>query len=76
MINAPFCAARQFTNSLLNNVGNRLDKALKPIFDQINSVVGGIGKIAGSVFEAIDFILGFESFLCTSGPECPENKAL
>ena len=26
MINAPFCAARQFTNSLLNNVGNRLDK--------------------------------------------------
>ena len=75
MINAPFCAARQFTNSLLNNVANRLDKALKPIFDQINSVVGGIGKIAGSVFEAIDFILGFESFLCTSGPECPENKA-
>ena len=74
MINAPFCAARQFTNSLLNNVANRLDSALKPIFDQINSVVGGIGKIADSVFGAIDFILGFESFLCSSGPECPENK--
>jgi len=75
MINAPFCAARQFTNSLLNNIANRLDKALKPIFDQINSIVGGIGKIADSVFGAINFILGFESFLCTSGPECPENKA-
>ena len=75
MINAPFCAARQFTNSLLNNVANRLDKALKPIFDQINKIVGGIGKIADSVFGAINFILGFESFLCSSGPECPENKA-
>lgn len=75
MINAPFCAARQFTNSLLNNVANRLDRALKPIFDQINSIVGGVGSIAGSVFQAIDFILGFENFLCSSGPECPETKS-
>ena len=74
MINAPFCAARQFTNSLLNNIANRLDKSLKPIFNQINKVVSGVGKIADSVFGAIDFILGFESFLCSSGPECPENK--
>ena len=74
MINAPFCAARQFTNSLLNNVANRLDRALKPIFDQINAIVGTVGNIAGSVFEAIDFILGFENFLCSSGPECPETK--
>jgi hypothetical protein len=75
MINAPFCAARQFTNSLLNNVANRLDRALKPIFDQINSIVKGVGSIAGSVFQAIDFILGFENFLCSSGPECPETKS-
>ena len=74
MINAPFCAARQFANSLLNNVANRLDRALKPIFDQINSIVSGVGSIAGSVFQAIDYILGFENFLCSSGPECPETK--
>lgn len=75
MINAPFCAAEQFTNALINNLANRIDKALEPLLNQINGIVGGIGKIAGSVFEAIDFILGFESFLCSSGPECPELKS-
>ena len=74
MINAPFCAAEQFTNALINNLANRIDKALKPLLDQINGIIGGIGQVAGSVFEAIDFILGFESFLCSSGPECPELK--
>ena len=74
MINAPFCAARQFTNALINNLANRIDEALKPILDQVNSIVGSVGKIAGSIFEAIDFVLGFEAFLCSNGPECPENK--
>ena len=74
LINAPFCAAQQFTNALINNLANRIDAALKPILDQVNSIVGGVGKIAGSIFEAIDFILGFESFLCSEGPECPEIK--
>lgn len=74
MINAPFCAARQFTNALINNLANRIDEALKPILDQVNSIVGSVGKIAGSIFEAIDFVLGFEAFLCSKGPECPETK--
>jgi hypothetical protein len=76
LINAPFCAAEQFTNALLNNIANRIDIAIKPIMDQINSIVGGIGKVAGSVFEAIDFILGFESFLCSNGIECPQVKTV
>lgn len=75
LINAPFCAAEQFANSLINNIGNRIDKALEPILNQINSILGGVGRIAGSIFEAIDFILGFESFLCSAGPECPELKS-
>lgn len=75
LINAPFCAAEQFANALINNIGNRIDKALEPILNQINSILGGVGKIAGSIFEAIDFILGFESFLCSAGPECPELKS-
>lgn len=74
LINAPFCAAQQFTNALINNLANRIDAALKPILDQVNSILGGVGKVAGSIFEAIDFILGFESFLCSEGPECPEIK--
>lgn len=74
LINAPFCAAEQFANALINNLASRIDTALKPILDQINSLLGGISQIAGSVFEAIDFILGFESFLCSNGPECPEIK--
>lgn len=73
-INAPFCAAEQFTNSLINNLANRIDKALEPILSQINNILGGISKIAGSVFQAIDFVLGFEKFLCSKGPECPELK--
>lgn len=76
LINAPFCAAEQFTNALLNNIANRIDIAIKPIMDQINSIVGGIGKVTGSVFEAIDFILGFESFLCSNGIECPQVKTV
>jgi hypothetical protein len=76
LINAPYCAAEQFTNALLNNIANRIDVAIKPIMDQINSIVGGIGKVAGSVFEAIDFILGFEGFLCSNGIECPQVKTV
>ena len=72
LINAPFCAAQQFTNALINNLANRIDQSIKPILDQINSIVGSVGRVAGSVFEVIDFILGFESFLCSSGPECPQ----
>ena len=74
LINAPFCAAEEFANALINNLASRIDTALKPILDQINGILGGISQVAGSVFEAIDFILGFESFLCSNGPECPEIK--
>ena len=73
IINVPFCAAQQFTNALINNLAAIIDKALGPILDQVNDLLGGVGKIVGSVFEAIDFILGFESFLCVA-PNCPELK--
>ncbi len=73
VINTPLCAAENFLNALLNKLANDLDKALEPIFAQINDILGGITKVAGSVFEAIDFILGFEGFLCDR-PNCPEIK--
>lgn len=73
VINAGFCAAEQFTNALINNLAASIDKTLGPVLDSISDVLGGIGKIAGSVFQAIDFILGFESFLCAE-PNCPEIK--
>lgn len=74
VINTGFCAVEQFTNALLNNLAASIDKALKPILDGINDVLGGIAKIAGSVFQAMDYILGFESFLC-SKPDCPQIKS-
>lgn len=73
IINVPFCAAQQFVNALINNLAAIIDKALGPILDQVNDLLGGVGKIVGSVFEAIDYILGFESFLCAA-PNCPELK--
>ncbi len=72
--NIPFCAAEQFANGLINNVAAMVDEALGPVLKQINNLLKGVGKIAGSVFEAIDFILGFESYLCQK-PNCPELKA-
>ena len=74
IVKFPFCAAEQFANALINNIGNRIDKALEPILEGIMSAVGGISKIATNIMTAIDFILGFESFLCSKGPECPEIK--
>ena len=71
VINVPFCAAQQFTNALVNNVAALVDTAVGPILEQINDVLGGVGKIVGSVFQALDYILGFESFLCAA-PNCPE----
>ena len=71
VINVPFCAAQQFTNALVNNVAALVDNAIGPILDQINDVLGGVGRIVGSVFQALDFILGLESFLCAA-PNCPE----
>ena len=71
VINVPFCAAQQFTNALVNNVAALVDTAVGPILDQINDVLGGVGRIVGNVFQALDFILGLESFLCAA-PNCPE----
>tara|TARA_Y100000004_G_scaffold91312_1_gene102329 strand:- start:181 stop:2148 length:1968 start_codon:yes stop_codon:yes gene_type:complete len=71
VINVPFCAAQQFTNAFVNNIAALVDNAVGPILDQINDVLGGVGKVVGSVFQALDYILGFESFLCAA-PNCPE----
>ena len=73
IINAPLCAAENFANALINKVANDIQQALDPIFAQINQVLGGVSQITASVFQAIDFVLGFEGFLC-KGPECPEVK--
>jgi len=69
--NAPFCVAEQFTNALVNNLASGIDKAIGPVLDEISDVLGGVTKFAGQVFEALDFILGFEAFLCAK-PNCPE----
>ena len=53
----------------------KIDKAIGPILDGISDMIGGVGKIAGSVFSAIDTILGFESYLCLP-KECPEVNAI
>ena len=71
VINTPICAVEQFTNALINNIAVQTDRALAPILAGINDILGGVAKIAGNVFQAIDFILGFESFLCAK-PKCPQ----
>jgi hypothetical protein len=73
IINAPLCAAENFANALINKVANDIQQALDPIFAQINQVLGGVSQITASVFQAIDFVLGFEGFLC-KGPKCPDVK--
>ena len=75
VVNIPLCAAQQFANSLINNLAANIDKALAPILDGIGDLIGGIGKVAGSVFSAIDKILAFESFLCQE-PDCPKNTEI
>lgn len=69
--NVPFCAAQQFTNALVNNVAALVDKAIGPILTEINDILGGITNIVGNVFQALDYILGFETSLCAA-PNCPE----
>ena len=73
IINVPFCAAQQFANALINNIAAIVDNAVGPLLDQINDVLSGITSIVGSVFQALDYILGFEAFLCAK-PNCPEIK--
>jgi len=73
IVNVPFCAAQQFTNALVNNIAAIVDDAVGPILDQINDVLGGVTKIVGNIFQALDYILGFEAFLCAK-PNCPEIK--
>ena len=73
IINAPLCAAENFANALINKVANDIQQALDPIFAQINQVLGGVSQITASVFQAIDFVLGFQGFLCKE-PKCPDVK--
>ena len=68
--NAPFCAVESWTNALINNLVNTIDNALAPVFDQINDLLGGVAKIAGSVMSAVDTILGYEGLFCKT-PNCP-----
>lgn len=75
IINAPLCAAENFTNALLNKLMNDIDQAIQPILNQMNSALGGATKILSSAYEIIDFVLGFEGFLCDK-PDCPEVKQL
>lgn len=72
VINIPFCAVENFVNSLINKVLNDIDNALKPIFDQINKILAPVSKLMGSVFQVLDYILGFEGFLCEK-PECNDE---
>ena len=74
IINTPFCAAEQWVNALVDRLVNDIDAALAPIFDSINDILSGVGEIAGSVYQAIDFILGFQGFLCGT-PNCPETTS-
>lgn len=74
VINPAFCAIEQFTNALINNLAAQIDREIAPLLDAINDVLGGIVQVAGSVFQAIDYILGFETFLCTQ-PDCPNIKS-
>jgi hypothetical protein len=69
--NAPFCVAEQFTNALVNNLASSIDKAIGPVLDEIGDILGGATKFAGQIFEALDYIIGFEAFLCAK-PNCPE----
>jgi len=73
IINAPLCAIENWTNSLINNLVNQIDATLGPIFDQINDILSGVAQISGSVSSAINYILGFQGFLCGQ-PNCPELK--
>ena len=75
VVNIPLCAAQQFANALINNLAAKIDSAIGPILDGITDMIGGVGKIAGSVFSAIDTILGFESYLCLN-PDCPELNSI
>lgn len=72
VINVPFCAVESFINALLSKLLNDIDRALKPFFDQINKALAPVSKIMGSVFQVIDYILGFEGFLCEK-PECNDE---
>jgi len=74
VINTPFCAAEQWVNALVDRLVNDIDAALAPIFDSINDILSGVGEIAGSVYQAIDYILGFQGFLCGT-PNCPETTS-
>lgn len=74
IVNPVFCAVEGFTNALVNNLASTIDKELGPILDQIDDVLGGVVSVAGSVFQAIDFITGFRTFLCQQ-PNCPEVKS-
>ena len=70
VVNAPFCVAERWANALINRVVSDIDKALAPLFNQINDLLGGIAKVTGSVMKAVNFILGFEGFFCKT-PDCP-----
>ena len=71
VINAPLCAIERWTNALINNLVNKIDNMLAPVFGKITDMLGGGLKIIGSVMGVINKILGFEGFLC-GNPKCAE----
>jgi hypothetical protein len=71
-INGPMCFVENFIGNLLKKIMNPIEKAIKSAVSLLNVALGKIANLAGSLFNALDFITGILNFFkCDDDKACP-----
>lgn len=76
-INGPMCLAENFVSNLLNKILGPIQAAIGSALGLINGVLSQIQGLAGSLFNALDFVTGILNFFkCDDDKACPSVQEI
>jgi hypothetical protein len=71
-VNGPMCFVENFIGNLLKKIMKPIENAIKSAVNKLDDALGRVANLAGSLFNALDFITGFLNFFkCDDDKACP-----
>lgn len=76
-INGPMCLIENFVSNLLNQILGPIETAISSVLGVINGVLSQAAGLAGSLFNALDFVTGILNFFkCDDDKSCPSVQEI
>jgi len=76
-INGPMCLAESFVNNLLNEMLGPIENSIGSAIKSINGALSKVAGLAGSLFNALDFVTGILNFFkCDDDKACPSVQEI